>query len=85
MENIMLPIYQDFITENLTVRFTIPVFSVIFKNSAAITNTRPDTCPPPPCRCQRALAGHEQLSEIPPMTRLVVSILDRVRMDTTFH
>ena len=36
----MLLIYQDFITENLTVRFTIPVFSVIFKNSAAITNTR---------------------------------------------
>ena len=35
----MLLIYQDFITENLTVRFTIPVFSVIFKNSAAITNT----------------------------------------------
>ena len=41
MENMMLLIYQDFITENLTVRFTIPVFSVIFKNSAAITNTRP--------------------------------------------
>ena len=37
----MLLIYQDFITENLTVRFTIPVFSVIFKNSAAITNTHP--------------------------------------------
>ena len=34
----MLLIYQDFITENLTVRFTIPVFSVVFKNSAAITN-----------------------------------------------
>ena len=38
----MLLIYQDFITENFTVRFTIPVFSVIFKNSAAITNTLPD-------------------------------------------
>ena len=36
----MLLIYQDFITENLTVRFTIPVFSVIFKNSAVITYTR---------------------------------------------
>ena len=43
MENMMLLIYQDFITENLTVRFTIPVFSVIFKNSAAITNTLPGT------------------------------------------
>ena len=41
MENMMLLIYQDFITENLTVRFTIPVFSVMFKNSAAITNTQP--------------------------------------------
>ena len=40
MENMMLLIYQDFITGNLTVRFTIPVFSVMFKNSAAITNTR---------------------------------------------
>ena len=36
----MLLINQDFITENLTVRFTIPVISVIFKNSAAITNMR---------------------------------------------
>ena len=41
MENMMLLIYQDFITGNLTVRFTIPVFSVMFKNSAAITNTQP--------------------------------------------
>ena len=31
---------QDFIIENLTVRFTIYVFSVIFKNSAAVTNTQ---------------------------------------------
>ena len=42
MENMMLLINQDFITENLTVRFTIPVFSVMFKNSAAITNTPPE-------------------------------------------
>ena len=41
MENMMLLIYQDFITENLTVRFTIPVISVIFKNSAAVTITQP--------------------------------------------
>ena len=45
MENMMLLINQDFITENLTVRFTIPVFSVIFKNSAAITNTPPGPTP----------------------------------------
>ena len=39
--NMMVLNNQDFIIENLTVRFTIYVFSVIFKNSAAVTNTRP--------------------------------------------
>ena len=39
--NMMVLNNQDFIIENLTVRFTIPVISVIFKNSAAITNTQP--------------------------------------------
>ena len=38
--NMMVLNNQDFIIENLTVRFTIYVFSVIFKNSAAVTNTR---------------------------------------------
>ena len=37
--NMMVLNNQDFIIENLTVRFTIYVFSVIFKNSAAVTNT----------------------------------------------
>ena len=60
MENMMLLIYQDFITENLTVRFTIPVFSVIFKNSAAITNTLPgqDTTLTPPPRFKAVAQKH---------------------------
>ena len=37
--NMMVLNNKDFIIENLTVRFTIYVFSVIFKNSAAVTNT----------------------------------------------
>ena len=40
--NMMVLNNQDFIIENLTVRFTIYVFSVIFKNSAAVTNTLSD-------------------------------------------
>ena len=39
--NMMVLNNQDFIIENLTVRFTIYVFSVIFKNSAAVTNMLP--------------------------------------------
>ena len=46
--NMMMLISYDFYIKNLTVRFTIPVISVIFKNSAAITKTHPGvsgTCP----------------------------------------
>ena len=39
--NIMVLISLDFTKGNLIVRFGIPLISVIFKNSAAITNTRP--------------------------------------------
>ena len=35
----MVLICKVFIIENLTVRFAIPAISVIFKNSAAVTNT----------------------------------------------
>ena len=38
--NIMVLISLDFTKGNLTVRFGIPLISVIFKNSAAVTNTR---------------------------------------------
>ena len=34
-------ISKNFLIENLSVRFAIPVISVIFKNSAAVTNTQP--------------------------------------------
>ena len=37
----MVLISKNFLIENLSVRFAIPVISVIFKNSAAVTNTRP--------------------------------------------
>ena len=44
----MVLISKVFIRENLTVRFAIPAISVIFKNSAAVTNTwsgcNPDKC-----------------------------------------
>ena len=40
--NIMVLISLDFTKGNLIVRFGIPLISVIFKNSAAVTNTRPD-------------------------------------------
>ena len=36
----MVLISKNFLIENLSVRFAIPVISVIFKNSAAVTNTR---------------------------------------------
>ena len=36
----MVLISKNFLIENLSVRFAIPVISVIFKNSAAITNRR---------------------------------------------
>ena len=39
--NMIMLISYDFYIKDLTVRFTIPVISVIFKNSAAVTNTRP--------------------------------------------
>ena len=39
--NIMVLISLDFTKGNLIVRFGIPLISVIFKNSAAVTNTRP--------------------------------------------
>ena len=35
----MVLISKNFLIENLSVRFAIPVISVIFKNSAAVTNT----------------------------------------------
>ena len=38
--NIMVLISLDFTKGNLIVRFGIPLISVIFKNSAAVTNTR---------------------------------------------
>ena len=37
--NIMVLISLDFTKGNLIVRFGIPLISVIFKNSAAVTNT----------------------------------------------
>ena len=37
--NIMVLICLDFTKGNLIVRFGIPLISVIFKNSAAVTNT----------------------------------------------
>ena len=37
----MVLISKNFLIENLSVRFAIPVISVIFKNSAAVTNTQP--------------------------------------------
>ena len=37
----MVLISKNFLIENLSVRFAIPVISVIFKNSAAVTNTLP--------------------------------------------
>ena len=40
--NIMVLISLDFTKGNLIVRFGIPLISVIFKNSAAVTNTRPE-------------------------------------------
>ena len=39
--NIMVLISLDFTKGNLIVRFGIPLISVIFKNSAAVTNRRP--------------------------------------------
>ena len=39
--NIMVLISLDFTKGNLIVRFGIPLISVIFKNSAAVTNTLP--------------------------------------------
>ena len=39
--NIMVLISLDFTKGNLIVRFGIPLISVIFKNSAAVTNTQP--------------------------------------------
>ena len=39
--NMIMLISYDFYIKNLTVRFTIPVISVIFKNSAAVTITQP--------------------------------------------
>ena len=41
----MVLISKNFLIENLSVRFAIPVISVILKNSAAVTNT------PPGCQC----------------------------------
>ena len=38
--NIMVLISLDFTKGNLIVRFGIPLISVIFKNSAAVTNTQ---------------------------------------------
>ena len=38
----MVLISKNFLIENLSVRFAIPVISFIFKNSAAVTNTLPD-------------------------------------------
>ena len=38
----MVLISKNFLIENLSVRFAIPVSSVIFKNSAAVTNRLPD-------------------------------------------
>ena len=40
--NIMVLISLDFTKGNLIVRFGIPLISVIFKNSAAVTNTLPE-------------------------------------------
>ena len=60
----MLLIYQDFITENLTVRFTIPVFSVIFKNSAAITNTRRQLHEGMTIVCRSYVIGHKFINPI---------------------
>ena len=37
----MVLISKNFLIENLSVRFAIPVISVIFKNSAAVTNMLP--------------------------------------------
>ena len=37
--NMIMLISYDFYIKDLTVRFTIPVISVIFKNSTAVTNT----------------------------------------------
>ena len=42
--NIMVLISLDFTKGNLIVRFGIPLISVIFKNSAAVTNTHSGYC-----------------------------------------
>ena len=39
--NMIMLISYDFYIKDLTVRFTIPVISVIFKNSAAVTIMQP--------------------------------------------
>ena len=56
--NMIMLISYDFYIKNLTVRFTIPVISVIFENSAAITNTRPGNGP------ENLIFAHPALSQV---------------------